>query len=266
MFMMKSLLAKTLFDKRWFILGWSIALGAMVTLVLSFYPAFSESSVFEDISKNVPAQFKGLIGDPDQLKSVTGYISQQLFDFRIPLLLMIMAIILGLGLSVNEEEGGNLRIITATPLSRTRIVLEKWLVAVIIMGTVTLSTVLGIYAGLAFINETVDSTLLWQLGLLTWLFGSAAVAIPLGVGLASGNRIITMALAITVTIGSFILSTFGKSVSWLEPFKKYSLMHYFNPSEVVESGIPLLDLAVLGALFILMLSAACIGFRNRDIQ
>ncbi len=262
---MRSLVAKTLYDKRWFMLGWSLALCAMVLLVLSFFPAFSGGNVFEDLSKNIPAQFKGLVGDSDQFKNISNYIAQQLFDTRIALLLMIMAIILGLGLSVNEEEKGTLRSLLVTPLSRVRVVLEKWLATVIIMGAVALAPVVGIYLGLALINETADGGVIWQLGLLSWLFGSTAVAISLGLGLATGSRGFAMSVSITVTIGSFILSTFGKSVEWLEPFERYSLMHYYSASKVVEGGIPVADLVVLGAVFLAMLILACLGLRRRDV-
>ena len=218
--MMQSLFLKTLYDKRWFVLGWSLALGVMVVLVLSFYPAFSEGNTFEELSKNVPPQFKEFIGDANQFKTVSGYISQQLFDIRVPLLFMIMAIILGLSLSVGEEEKGTLRTTLALPLSRVRIVVEKWLAATVVMGITALSVIAGIYIGLATINETADAGLIWQLGLLSWLFGISAVAIPLGIGLLTGNRAVTMAVAILATIGSFILSTFGQAVDWLEASAK----------------------------------------------
>lgn len=263
--MMGSLLSKTLFDKRWFILGWSLALMAMVLLVTSFYPAFNDGAMFEDLAKSVPPQFKELIGDPEKFKSIPGYISQQLFDIRLPLLLMIMAILLGVGISVNEEEKGTMRTTLATPLSRVRIVLEKWLAAVIIMGLVALATIIGIYIGLFTINETMDAGLIWQLGLLSWLFGSSAVAIPLGLGLASGNRTVTMGLAIFATIGGFIISTFGKAVDWLEPYEKFSLMHYYDATKVAEGGIPANDLLVLSCVFFVILIVALVSFRHRDV-
>lgn len=263
--MMSTLFLKTLYDKRWFVLGWSIALCAMVVLVLSFYPAFSEDNTFEALSKNVPSQFKELVGDADSFKTISGYISQQLFDIRIPLLFMIMAIILGIGLSVGEEEKGTLRTTLVLPISRVRIVAEKWLAATVIMAVTALAVIAGIYIGLAIINEMASMDLIWQLGLLSWLFGISAAAIPLGVGLLTGNRAITMALAILTTIGSFILSTFGQAVDWLEPFEKYSLMHYYDATKIVDGGIPGSDIIVLGGIFIVMFIVASTGFRYRDV-
>lgn len=263
--MMSSLLMKTLYDKRWFTLAWSLGLCAMVVLVLGFYPAFSEGNTFEELSKSLPAQFQGLIGDASQFKTIPGYISQQLFDIRLSLLLMIMAIILGAALTIGEEEKGSLRSMMALPLSRVRIVLEKWLAAVIIIGVVALAIIIGIYIGLAVINETAEASLIWQLGLLSWIFGSAAAAIPLGVGLASGNRAVTMAIAISSTIGSFILSTFGSAVSWLQPLEKFSLMRYYDATEVAGTGISLSDISILGGIFITLFLIACVGFRYRDV-
>ena len=263
--MMRSLFTKTLYDKRWFCLGWSLALGGMILLVLSFYPTLSEGNVFDELSKTVPPQFKELIGDASAFHNISGYISQQLFDIRVSLLFMILALILGVSLSVGEEEKGVLRTVVAMPLSRLRIVLEKWLAAVVIMGIVSLVMVAGVYIGVIVLGEEVSSDLIWQLGLLAWLFGSSAVAISLGIGLATGNRAITMAISVLATIGSFIVSTFGKSVDWLEPLEKFSLMHYYDANKVADSGLPKDDMMVLLAVFLVMLAVACIGFRYRDV-
>lgn len=237
MFLMRSLFLKTLYDKRWFTLGWSLAMGLVILLVLSFYPAFSEGNAFEDLAKSIPPQFKELIGDPSTYKTVPGYISQQIFDIRVPLLFMIMAISLGLSLSIAEEEKEVLRTTLATPLSRGRIVLEKWLAAVVIVGAVSIAGAAGIYFGVEIINESIDFELVWQLSALAWLFGAASVAIPLGLGLATGNKSLTMGISVVATIGSFILSTFEKAVDWLEPFEKYSLMHYYDANQIADSGI-----------------------------
>lgn len=135
---MRSVLIKTLYDRRWFMLGWAIAFAGLTALLVSFFPAMQVSGL-DDLVKNMPPAFKGLIGDLGLLSSFDTYIASQLFDIRLPLIGGIMAIILGLGLSSSEEESGELRTIVALPISRTKITIQKWLAIVIVAGVMALA-------------------------------------------------------------------------------------------------------------------------------
>lgn len=262
--MMRSLVLKTLYDRRWFVFGWSLGTLGMVWLVVGFYPSFSEGDTLEQLTKSLPEQFKAFIGDAALLKTVPGYLAEQILNFRVTLLLMIMAMILGSSLTVADEERGTLRTVLATPLSRFQIVSQKWLAGVIIMLSVSFSTILGIYIGLASIGERADNGLIWAVFLLCWLFGLAALSVPFGLGLGTGNRAVTMTVSTMVVVGSFILSTFGKAVGWLEPVERFSLMHYFDATAVARDGLIIGDVMVFIAVIIVMVTVGLFGFRRRD--
>ena len=83
--MMQSLVTKTLYDKRGFIIGWAAGLSFMVIAVLSFFPAFSKDKAFETFAAQIPAAFAGFIGDVSSFTTVQGFIATQLYDIRIPL-------------------------------------------------------------------------------------------------------------------------------------------------------------------------------------
>src|SRR5665213_218200 len=98
----KSLLSKTLYQKRKFTAGWFIGLLAMTILTLSFFPAFKNGNLGQTFNNLSPALQK-VVGDTASFKTIGGYISQQLFALRIPLLTTVLAIVLFNGLTVGEE-------------------------------------------------------------------------------------------------------------------------------------------------------------------
>lgn len=67
-------------------------------------------------------------------------------------------------------------------------------------------------------------------------------------------------------VGSFVISTFGVSVDWLENVEWLSLFYYFPASEVVRSGIEFRNVAVLIAVTVIALLVAYISFRRRDVN
>lgn len=263
--MMRSLFLKTLYDKRWFMLGWSLATFGMAWLIILFFPSLQNGLNIEDLIKSMPKEMQGLVGSIASYSTVDGYITTQLFDIRLPLFVLIMALVLAQNVSVNEEDQGLTRTLAATALSRSRILFEKWLAGLAIMGSAALAAVFGSYAGILSIGEPPNHDLLWQLGLMTWLLGIAAISIPMMVGFATGSKAVATLIGLLVTIGSFILTTFGRSVDWLETAEYASLMHYFNPGEIADNGLPAEHILVLGGVTLIALALGWLNFRRRDI-
>lgn len=264
--MMRTVLAKTLYDKRWFTLGWSATMFFMVFLVMTFFPSFSQSGAFDKIAETVPAAFQSLLGDPESFHTIKGFIATQLYDIRVPLLLMIMALVLAQGLAGGDEEKGSLRTLLTTPISRGRILWERWAAGSLIIGATIVATVLGAYAGALVINETVPSDMIWRLAVMSWLFGVAAFTITYAVGTASGKRGLMMAIGLIVTFGSFIISSFAKSVEWLEPFKYVSLLNYYDTTAIKNGAFNITNIWLLAMLVVICMLIAQLSFRRRDVN
>ena len=263
--MIRSVFSKTLYDRRWFILGWCIAFAALSALLASFYPAMKVTGL-DELVNNMPPAFKGLIGDLTLLESFDTYMASQLFDIRLPLIGGIMSIILGLALSSAEEESGELRTTLALPVSRTKILLQKWLSLVLIAGIMMLGIGVGTYAVLPFID---NATLPWgafiRLVGLSWLLIVTFGTIPFAAGMITGKRAIAMATGVIVVIGSFILTTFGQAVDWLADYEKFSLLYYFPANDIVRGDVGWWNVLVLSILTVALLIASTLVFRRRDI-
>lgn len=265
--MMRTLLSKTLYDKRWFTLGWSLVIVFTVVLTIAFFPSFTQGDTFEKLSQSAPGQLKGFIGDETSFRTIQGYVAEQLYNMRIPLMLLIMALVLAQGLTVSDEERGTLRTLSALPLSRSRILWEKWLAGIIIFTIVIVAAILsGYLTGLA-INETMSLEFSWKVAVVSWLFALAAFSIMYAIGIASGSRSLTLTVGLIIIMGSFILATFGASVDWLKDWQPLSLMHYADTESIVKNNsLDRLNLWILAGLGALSQLIAIILFRRRDIN
>lgn len=263
--MMHSLLARTLYEKRWFIAGWSAVFGVISTIVLMLYPSFSDSGGFAEVAKTLPSQLRGLIGDPDIFSTIEGFIALQVYDVRMSLLLIISMLILATSLTVREEESGDLRTTLTGRLSRTRLVVEKFLAALIIIVILNLAAVAGIYVGLVSLGETMPHELIWKLFGLSSLFGVTAFMIPFAIALATGKRAVTMFAGLFIAIGSYILTTFARSVDWLKDWEQVSLLHYYDTGSIRHGSFDSIDAIVLGLIIASAFTVAVAVFRVRDI-
>lgn len=263
---MRNVFIKTLYDKRAFIIGWSLGLIALGFMMMAFYPAFHQDTALDELVKNLPPAFQGLVGDLNNLKELPSYIGSQLFDVRIPIFVSILTIILAVGLTVAEEEKGQLRTLIALPLSRVRILISKWLAIVIICLIATVATVIGIETGLLVISETLDWAVVLRLSAMMWLLSVTLATVIFSIGLASGKRGLTMGLAVVLAIGSFILTTFARSVEWLHSYEKLSIFHYFPATTIAKESIAIGDVVVYVAIIIIFLAIGIIGFRRRDVR
>lgn len=264
--MIRSVYMKTLYDKRAFMIGWTLALAAFAALMVVFFPAMHQDGALDELVKSMPPAFQGLVGDLADLSRFDTYLASQLFDIRLPIMAGVMALVLGLSLSVSDEERGELRTLLSLPISRTKLLLERWLALVTILTVTVLGLVAGLYLSAPFTEGAViNHADVVLLSVMTALMMVAFGTIPFAVGLATGRRALASGVGIGVVIGSFILSTFAGAVDWLKNYEALSLLHYFPAVDIVKDGIELADVAVLGGITLGLLIVAFVLFRRRDV-
>lgn len=265
--MMHSVFTKTLYDKRWFVLGWLLGFVAMTVLLASFYPAVSRSGNVDSLLAGIPQALRGLIGNLADLQAFPTYMASQLFDIRIPLLAGVMSIILALSLSTSEEERGELRSLLALPVSRRRLLVEKWFGLIVVMAACTSGIALGLYIStIITAGASISLAQASRLMLMTWLIMVALGSMTFAIGMISGKRAVANTIAIVVVVGSFLISTFGKAVDWVGTIAYLSVFHYFPAVQVVKSGIDTFDITVLLAISLLSTVIALAVFCRRDVS
>lgn len=260
--MMRSIFLRTLYDRRWFVLGWGTAMAVTAGLMVAMYPAFREG--MSEILATIPTQFQGLAGDASSFDTMHSYIASQFFDIRVPLLLMIAGAVLGIGLSVAPEEKGQLRTVLSGRVSRVGWYIQTWYSALFVIGAIvalmTFVTILAIW----FVGEPIPWWVLLKLSLMTISYIMMTFTIVYALGSATGSRAIALGIGVSVIFASFILDI-GSAVDWLEPLQFLSLLSYFDAASVPSEGVNLADQLVILIILTLSFLMGMIFFRRRDI-
>lgn len=261
--MFKNLISKTLYDKRGFMFGWSLGLVVMAGITVAFFPTIKDQ--MGTLFANMPKALESITGSPEDYKTISGYVSTGVFDLRIPMLTITMAIIIGLGLGVGEEYSGKLYLLLAQPLSRAKIVWQKWLAMVGTFVVVHLALFAGILAVIALINESMPLHKVAAGTLMCFLLTVATGSLTLALGFALGRKGSVTMLVATYVFGSYLLTSFAAQIEWLKHVEPISLFHYYKASEAIKLGYNSSNIVILLAISLTAVAIGAVIFSNRDV-
>lgn len=247
-------------------LGWFLGFAVLSAIMVVFFPSMSQAGTLDQMMATMPEELKGTLGNLADLTQFDTYLASQLFDIRASILAGVMVIILALGITVSEEEKGQLRTLLALPIGRTSLLLQKWAAMAVIVAVTLLGLVLPILLLQSAVDASIALSTMAKLYVMTWLALMAIASVTFAAAIATGKRTIALLVGIVIMVGSFVISTFGASVDWLQNVDWLSLFHYFPAAEVVRSGIELKNVAVLGGVTVVPLVVAFLAFRTRDVN
>lgn len=263
--MIRSIYLKTLYQKRWMTFWWVIGVVAMVSFTLLFFPTLKNSNLAETFAQ-LPAQFAKLAGDSLSFNSIQGYVGEQLFGLRLPMMTIILAITLFTGLTATEEDRGTLASQLTLPISRTRLLIEKFLAATTILAIIHIAIGIGIILTLIGIHESLSI-----LRLVQTLLGCLLLSLSIGsfvffIGAATGLRSLAIGVSSYIVFQSYLLSSLVSSIDELKTIEQISLFHYFPSLQVMRHGPNGSDTLVFVGVILTFLALACITFKRRDIR
>lgn len=263
---MPPLTRKTLRDFRRPLLGWTVGLSALVGGYLAFYPAIAADPVFHDqvALAKYPGPLRDLIGIDNTLVGPS-YLQIMLYHLFGSLLFVLFAASLGGRAIAEPEADGTLELTVALPLTRRRLLLERFgalavtllaFAALTLVPLLILNTAVGVDADPG--NLAAAHTGLFLIALF---FG----ALTLAVGAATGSRPIALYVTTVSALGGYVVETLGGSVEvlgwlrWLSPF------HYYLEPRPLFEGWPLGSYLILLAATAVVLLTAVPAFDRRDI-
>lgn len=263
--MFSSVFLKTLYDKRWFFIGWSVGSVALLALTAAFFPTFADAGI-DQLFKAIPPALKGIVGDVQDYGTYPGYLATAVFGIRAQMLFVPLAIILGIGLGLRDESSGKLYQMLALPVSRVRMTLERWLAGLVIIAAVMAVVFVSLIVTSLAIDVEVPYTLLAQIGVMSTLFSTALFSATYGLGVAFGQRSIALLIPVLWVMGSLIIDAFKFQIDWLDSLEKTSILFYYQTSSLVRDGLSLGDGTTLAVISICFVVLALVLFPRRDIR
>lgn len=258
-----SVFERTFHEQRRALYGWMTGLFAFVLIELAFYPTIRDNSQLTKLYESYPKAIRTLFAVSD-LSTGAGYLRVEVFSLIGPLLIITLAILWGGDVVAGEEDRGTIDILLANPLSRRRLVLEKW--AALLVGVVLATA--GLAAGLAVGIAAVGMDISWSAvgaalvasALLGLLFGTVALAL----GAATGHRG-WRGIAVVLAVVAYLLSSLADLVSWLRPLRPLSPWYHGLGVDPLGSGFQVGHLLVLVAMTAVAVVLAVVAYDRRDL-
>lgn len=257
---MSNFFLKTLYQKRFLLLWWFIGICAVTTLTMSLYHSFQATDIAQVI-KGLPPGLQKVAGDQASFTSIEGYIRQQIFTLRFPLLMSILSISLLVGLTAGDEQRGLLETQLTMPVSRTELLLQKLAAALIIIANAGLGAIAGILIALIALHETAST-----LDILRFTLNGLTISLVYGlvaftIAALTGKRSLALGIGSGFAFGSYLIDSLAASVPALASINKLTFFHYYQNNPFAwHNYIILITVAVL------LVIISIIGFKSRDIR
>ncbi|WP_219635439.1 ABC transporter permease subunit [Nocardioides ungokensis] len=237
-FLLRSVYLKSLRDVRHGLVGWSIGIALLVITESLIWPSFRDMPDIEKLFSQYPDYMQRLF-DVSAMTSGIGFINSELFTLMLPVLFLVHAIGRGARLVAGEEEDGTLDVLLVTPLSTTRILLEK--AAALVTGVFALGLVLYVVTMTCSLSIGMGIGPLDALsGCLSMvLLGSEFGLIALAAGAATGRKSLAVAVPAALAVAAYVLYVAGLLVTSVDPWQHLSPMEQALASGPLGGGLPL---------------------------
>ncbi len=249
-------------------LYWSGGLALLGIYVVAVIPTAEALNNYVGLISSMPRPLLDAMGAGDTLLLSTpeGFI-QYGFATWAQLMLAVYGMLAGLNLCANEEEAGILDVLLSLPLSRRRLMLERFAAFTLLTLLITLLSALGLVLG-SFGTELPLAPAALFATALNMVPGTLLVmAFTALVAAALRRHMVATGLAIFFVIGSYFLNFLASAISE-EPFNRIGQLSFYHWSSVgIEPGsfLPVANLAVLLGVTVILLGLALWFFERRDI-
>jgi ABC-2 type transport system permease protein len=265
--MAASVLRKSVRDQRRALFFWAVGLVGLIGMYVGIYPSMRGSTGYSDIIDKMPESLRALfvasgVGD---VTTGPGFLYVELLSFMAPMLVLLYAVGAGSGAVAGEESRRTLDLLLASPVSRTRLVVEKVAAMVVGLGvlgvTLVVATIgLGALADMGLSSANVVATMA-HLVMLGLVFG----ALALFVGCLTGRPALSRGVAAMVAVVTYLVNGFGLTVDWLRPLRPLSPFYQYLAHDPIRHGLAPGALAVALATAVVLVVAAAWVFERRDV-
>lgn len=255
---------KTLYDKRWVILAWSLAAFVMNLLITWIFPDFKNPQLIE-VFKSLPQSLQAFAGNLD-IGTIDKYLDSQVFFNNGSFIFWILGISMGVNLLVSDEDKGTLETTLSTKISRSRLYVEKLIAMILIFLLVNVASTLGIWLALFIIHEPVNAIRLIQATIMLFAFTCLLGAFSFGTGALSGKKNLAIGVPTLTLVVMFLVYSFSQTIKWMKNWDKFTWNYYYAHNQTVIKGISYRDLSVLIVSALIFLIIGIIIFNKRDLR
>ncbi|MFC2177075.1 ABC transporter permease subunit [Actinomycetota bacterium] len=262
--MFANVYTKTLRDLRKGFIGWTIGTVALIGFVVVSWPFIRDMDM--SFLDEYPAEMRELFSF-DAINTGPGYLNSQLFTSMLPIMFIVYGIGAGARLLASEEDTRTMDVLLATPLSRTRLMLDKAAAAATGLVGLGLVVFLSIWAMASLADMGVSARYTAGASLAMVLLGLLYGAIAYSATAVTGKRSVAIAVSVSLAVAGYVFYLMAALVDALESWKWVTPFHHaigVGPAIDGSAGIPLSYLwLAIGAVLAVAVSRPI--FQRRDI-
>jgi ABC-2 type transport system permease protein len=189
----------------------------------------------------------------------------ELLSIVMPVLFIIFAVLSGADATAGEEDRRTIDLLLANPISRTRVVLEKFAALTTVVVAMGVALVLTLLVGGLAADLRPDA---WHLVQATGAIVLLAVgfgALALALGAWRGRRGLARGLAAAVAAGTYLLGSLALLVSSLSDYRYASPFYYAIGAQPLRNGLGIGYALVLVVSVAVPAVLAVALFERRDL-
>lgn len=261
--------AETLRQTRRQMLYWGLGLGLIGFVVVVMVPDVEGLKEMARLLESLPPIIMRAVGVGDDMAffaTPDGFVATGFFGKSL-LLLAAYPVVMGLRVTVNEEDSGTMDVLLSLPVARWRVVLEKVAAYFVTLVVIAALLYIGLWAGTVASGVTLNMGKVAQTVLNLLPSMMLILAFTLFVGAIVRRKRLAVGLATAFVIGSFMLDIIGSIArgTIAEQLRALSFFRYFDSTGVMQHGLVWEHVALLVVISIVLLGGALLAFERRDV-
>ncbi len=242
----------------WYAAG--MAVYALV--VVALYPSFKHQTSLNGLSGSTAAALFGITG---KLTSPDGWLNANIYSNFFPLIMLLLTVGYGAAALAGQDEDGTLALVTALPIRRRSILLQKAGAMTAQALLLAVAVAICVLIGRGFqLSISPESTIAVSVALV--LMGLDFGLITMVVGVVTGRRGTALGVGAGLAAASYLLSSLAQTISGIRPGRYLSLFYWSVANDQISRGVSAIDFAVLIVVGLAVLATAVIAFRRADLN
>ncbi|MHC0433281.1 ABC transporter permease subunit [Streptomyces sp. O3] len=253
--MRTALFTKSLADNRRSMIAWAVGCAVVGIGYASTYPDQKNNT------DNLPEAMRDALHID---ATAAGYLHATVFGLILPLLALVYGVAAGSRATAADEESGQLDLVLAHPVTRTKLVLQRF--ASVAVGAAAIAFL--VWLALLSVRDSAELTSITPGEFLAqcahlFLLAITFAALAFAIGAAFGSKAAVLVGATVVGVLGYIAHTMAAQIGadWLANLSPF---HYYIGGEPLRNGFQWGDASVLLIASALLLAAGTYRFNHRD--
>lgn len=235
------------------------------------FPAIQTQSevmikILDQMPENVQKLMEGLGGDAASFTTIEGFLAAKQYSLTWPLMVILMVVGLAGATIAGEIERGVFEVSLSRPVSRTKILLGRYLAGLLMVFVFTLLSVFSIIPLAGIYDVNVDLSNVVRLAFLAFLFGWTVLSLSIFFSSILSERSRAFAMIGGLMMGMYVLNTVALISEKYEDIKYTSFFHYFDTvGALINNTIGQTSIIAFSICIVVFSGLSIYFFNKRDI-